>query len=112
MPWTFFINKEVLDENGMLPGETLEESGMTLQELKDSGLTVEDLAKPKNPEIYGQIMLSWQKDKEEPQHSQFPEIELKDDLGDEWFDKVYKTIPKEVMNYVRKKYKESSIPEI
>ena len=35
MPWTMFINQEVLDENGMIPGETLEESGMTLEDLKD-----------------------------------------------------------------------------
>jgi len=105
MPWTMFINQEVLDENGMIPGETLEESGMTLEDLKDSGLTIEDLAEPTNPEIHNQIIISWQKGNEEPQHFQLPEMDLKEDLPDEWFDKCYKNIPKEVMDNVRKEYK-------
>ena len=95
MPWSMIINQEVLDENGMIPGETLEESG----------LTEEELAKPTDPESLNQIVVSWQKDNEEPQHFQLPEMDLKEDLPDEWFDKCYKTIPKEVMNYVRQKYK-------
>tara|TARA_R100000742_G_C4211888_1_gene38055 strand:- start:190 stop:546 length:357 start_codon:yes stop_codon:yes gene_type:complete len=105
MPWSMIINQEVLDENGMIPGETLEESGYTLEDLKESGLTEEELAKPTDPESLNQIVVSWQKDNEEPQHFQLPEMDLKEDLPDEWFDKCYKTIPKEVMNHVRQKYK-------